>query len=372
MKILFNILVFCYAASGLSNDGAYFLSGNQLIPIQETDISIKKEILIVKRINTDNVQVTVSYLFDNPSEPKNLLVGFEAASPAGDVNWRPKNGEHPYMNNFTVILNGMPLKYTPSIVLDSNYYTSGQIQSISEQEILKKFANMGDPSFYYVYHFNAAFKKGFNTIQHTYNFRLSNSVDEHYAFEYILTAANRWANKGIDDFTLIIDMGDFQDFLIEKQFFTDNANWIINGKIVDFVRGDELSYRSFPYASNFFCQYGPLVFSQKNFHPAGELNLYSVRNYELLDITIFDAAKHKLPFNPESTEGIFKANNELSHKILRNLPYARRGFVFKTPEIQTYYEKQIWYSPNPSYRSNEADLTEFEKNWLTKVMANGF
>ncbi len=372
MKILLTLLIIGTVILAIGNDGAYYLSGNQLIPIQETDISIKKEILIVKRINANNVQVTVSYVFDNPSDPKNLLVGFEAASPAGDADWRPKNGEHPYMNNFTVILNGIPLKYTPSIVLDSNYYTSGQIQSTSEQEILKKFANVGDPSFYYVYHFNAAFKKGLNTIQHTYNFQLSNSIEEYYTFEYILTAANRWANKGIDDFTLIIDMGEFQDFLIEKRFFTDNASWLMNGKIVDFVRGDELSYRSFPYASNFFTQYGPIVFSQKNFHPTGELNLYSIRDYNFMDITAFDATKHQLPYNLDAVNDLVKSTDELSFKILRNLPYARRGFVFKTPEIQAYYEKQKWYAPNPSYRSNEADLTEFEKNWLTKVMANAF
>jgi hypothetical protein len=372
MKILLTSLVICSVILSLANDGAYYLSGNQLIPIQETDISIKKEILIVKRINADHVQVTVSYLFDNPTAEKNLLVGFEAASPAGDVNWRPKNGEHPYMSNFSVILNATPLKYTPSIVLDSNYYTSGQIQSASEQEILKKFANVGDPSFYYVYHFNAAFKKGLNTIQHTYNFRLSNSVEEHYAFEYILTAANRWANKGIDDFTLIIDMGEFQDFLIEKQFFTDNASWLMNGKIVDFVRGNELSYRSFPYASNFFTHYGPIVFSQKNFHPKGELNLYSIRDYNLMNVTVFDATKHQLPYNLDAVSELAKSANELSFKILRNLPYARRGFVFKTPEIQAYYEKQKWYNPIPSYISTENDLTEQEINWLTQVNANKF
>jgi hypothetical protein len=231
---------------------------------------------------------------------------------------------------------------------------------------------MGDPNFYYVYHFNAAFKKGLNTIQHTYNFRMSGSVMEHYAFNYILTAANRWANNGIDDFTLIIDMGDFQDFLIEKSFFTDNAAWLMNGKIVNTAKDDQPSYDLYPNSAHFFCQHSPLVFSQKNFHPAGELNLYSVRNYELLDITTFDAAQHKPPFNPESTEGIFKATNELSFKILRNLPYARRGFVFKTPEIQAYYEKQKWYSPIPSYVSTENDLTEQETNWLTQVNANKF
>jgi hypothetical protein len=372
MKILLTSLVICSVILAIANDGAYYLSGNQLIPIQETDISIKKEILLVKRINATHVQVTVSYLFDNPSAEKNLLVGFEAASPAGDADWRPKNGQHPYMNNFTVTMNGIPLKHTPSIVLDSNYYTSGQIQAATEQEILKEFSDSDFASFYYVYHFNALFKKGLNSIQHTYNFLLSGSVMEYYAFNYILTAANRWANNGIDDFTLIIDMGDFQDFLIEKNFFNQPADWLMNGKVINTAKDDQPSYDLYPHSAHFFTHYGPIIFSQKNFHPTGELNLYAIRDYNLMDVTVFDATKHQLPYNLDAVSELVKSADELSFKILRNLPYVRRGFVFKTPEIQAYYEKQKWYSPIPSYVSTENDLTEQETKWVAQVNANKF
>ena len=61
-------------------------------------------------------------------------------------------------------------------------------------------------------------------IKHTYNYDLSSSVYINYEFEYVLTAANRWANKQIDDFTLIIDIGEFETFSIYKSFFKNNSN----------------------------------------------------------------------------------------------------------------------------------------------------
>ena len=66
-----------------ANDGSYYASGNQIIPLQETDISAKKEVLTIKRIEGDKVRVTVDYVFHNPTEEKTILMGFEAGSPRG-------------------------------------------------------------------------------------------------------------------------------------------------------------------------------------------------------------------------------------------------------------------------------------------------
>ncbi len=40
-------------------------------------------------------------------------------------------------------------------------------------------------------------------------------------FRYILTAANRWANGQIDDFTLIIDMETLETIISIKPFLTE-------------------------------------------------------------------------------------------------------------------------------------------------------
>src|SRR5258707_13351950 len=106
--------IFCHA-----NDGAFYASGNQLIPMYETDISVKKEILTIKRINAEQVAITVYYEFFNPKDDKTIEVGFEAASPSGDADTQPDAGGQPYISNFTVNLNGQAVLYKIAIVSDS-------------------------------------------------------------------------------------------------------------------------------------------------------------------------------------------------------------------------------------------------------------
>ena len=92
-----------------SNDGGYTMSGNQLVPIEVSDISIKKEVLSIKRVKSNHneyLDVKVEYTFYNPNKEKKILVGFEAFEPDGDVNSEPVNGGHPYMKNFSVLVNG--------------------------------------------------------------------------------------------------------------------------------------------------------------------------------------------------------------------------------------------------------------------------
>ena len=90
-----------FSLSLQSNDGAFYMSGNQLIPIQETQIKVAKEVLAIKKTKSGHLRVTVDYIFDNPGDSKELLVGFEAMSPSGDVNGAPKNGQHPYTVSYT-------------------------------------------------------------------------------------------------------------------------------------------------------------------------------------------------------------------------------------------------------------------------------
>lgn len=56
-------------------------------------------------------------------------------------------------------------------------------------------------------------------------------------------------------------------------------------------------------------------------------------------------------------------------RILRNLPYAARGYMFKTSYIQHYYDGMDWYKPNPDYVFNLNELTPEEKDWLDMINA---
>lgn len=340
-----------------ANDGAFFAKGNQLIPISETDISVKKEILTLKKVKNNYIEVTVYYEFFNPKEAKNLTVGFEAFSPEGDVEGAPKNGQHPYMSDFTVELNHQKLKYNVAYVSDS-LYKAGKIKTIDFKKYQgNKSGNYVD--FFYVYHFVANFKKGLNIIKHTYKYDVSGSVDYNYDFEYALAPAKRWGNRQIDDFTLIIDNGEFETFSINKTFFKNANEWRIDG--VGKTENVEGAPNSFieKDAVKFHIQKGKIIFKKINFKPDGDLIVYSVNHIGFQDFSYLQQSYYQ-------AENIPKPENDFQRKILKNLPFARRGYVFQNPELKTYFENLDWYIPNPKYIPDLNLLTPEEKKWYEK------
>lgn len=352
MKTLIAFLLLLVAAPNYANDGAYYASGNHLIPIFETDIAVKKEILTIKKFENRYIEVTVYYEFFNPKDEKTITVGFEASSSYGDVDARPKNRQHPYIRDFTVQVNEQLLTYQVAYASDSSYAANGKIISKDLKEFEKELSE--NPDRFFVYYFSAKFKKGTNIIKHTYNYNISSSVDFFYDFGYVLTAANRWANKRIDDFTLIVDMGEFENFLINKSFFSSAKEWIVNGigKSRELKAGDRPALED---AVQFYIQKGNLVFQKKNFSPKDELFIYSEQSTaDELHFSYYRQNDHNEP------------KTDFERKLLKNLPYARRGYIFKNAELQQYFGKMSWYIPNPNYIPETELLTDLEKEWIRK------
>ena len=368
-RFLVTYLLITLMMSGLSqafgNDGAYTTSGNQLIPIVETDISVVKEVLSIVRDEYNIMHITVEYQFFNPGQDKTIMVGFEAVSPSGDVDATPINGEHPYIKDFRVLMNGSRLWYGTSIVADSFYIDHDTIAGMPLEEILKN-DNSNYVDFNYVYFFTAHFKQGLNTLKHTYSFKSSNSVEFIYDLEYILTAANRWANGQIDDFTLNIDMGDFENFYLNQTFFDSTDHWGVNG-FYKFQHDPAHPIFEDP-AAVFVVKDGPVTFHKKNFHPKGELFLYSMVDYFAVSMQEFDIHGDVLiPYSLTMSQLIDECANAESYQVLRNLPYALRGYHFKTDYIQEYYERQHWYREDPKYTASLESITEDERKWLISI-----
>ena len=381
MKKAFILLLLVLSFIGAkANDGVFYAQGNHLIPITETDISVKKEILTIQRVD-DHLEVTVYYEFFNPAKAKDLLVGFEASAPYPyDEAYMQLFPEQPHMRNFKVVVNGEPLKYQIAHVsagaydaeledwVVPEYYVNGKMQSWSRQqcEDSLKAHDYFDYPFNFVYHFNAHFREGLNIVQHTYDYDLSSSVGEEYNFPYVLTAANRWANHRIDDFTLNIDMGERESFLIEPSFFESIDEWVIKGV-------GRKNYHPF-YDENFamfHLQNGSLTFHKVKFHPEGELNIHKpdlaivlTWNENRDAATVMDAVKqqytnwyHYLEFNTIR----FSQDDK---RILKNIPFAYRGYVFKTEALQRFFESTDWYLPDPNYEADMTKMSNEEKEWI--------
>ena len=366
---------------GFANDGVYYTSGNQLIPITETQISVQKEILDITH-QGNKMLVHVYYEFFNPGEEKTLLVGFEALPPSGAWGMSEeeykKLTDHPFIQDFTVKINGQTLKYQVSHVdnnKEENYYQNGKFKELTKQQELEMGREMEFSEyipFLFVYHFNATFKKGLNIVEHTYTFDKSLYVGVEYTLDYVLTAANRWANHQIDDFTMNLNMGDRTSFDVQASFFKGEGGWTING-----IGRKNLVKQYENYLLRFHIQEGSVTFHKKNFHPEGELDLAQTFYYPEVfgngmdDCESFYIERFKKAyptpmmmygFNPDDAD--CKPISADTKKIMRNLPFATHGYVFKTKAIQDYYESTDWYVANPDYVSDMKDLTEGEREWV--------
>lgn len=334
MRITLILLLTLFSCACMANDGSYKMSGNQLIPVSNSDIAIRKEILTIKKIGND-LQVTVDYTFFNYGNAANIIVGFEAYSPEGDATIMPKKGQHPYMRDFNVMMNNQRLSYQVAYVSDTNYRQDNTIRSRPLKEILKDLEE-GDPGFFYVYHFKAPFSKGENRIIHTYTYELNSFVMHYWNFDYVLTAANRWKNGIIEDFTLILDLGDYEAFQVPRTFFKSNSEWQISGKGI-LTSGYNEDSEVEKYTLHAHMHTGRLIFQKKNFHPGSDLHVFSPR---YLDHRNFRPDDGTLPINLRPEEcTYFEYADEKTLRLLRNYPFARKGYVFKNPQLSAFYER---------------------------------
>ncbi len=380
LPLIASLLSLSFIAKASANDSSYYASGNQIIPIQESDISIKKEVLSIKRINDDKVRITVDYTFHNPTAEKTILMGFEAGSPSGDAGLSPINGQHPYIENFSVSFNGKKLPHKVSFFEQDNQKLENKIALYNIDELKREQppqakAIESDPraihteiQFFFVYHFPATFPNGDSNVVHTYDYAISGSVFTQDEIEYLLTPALRWANKQIDDFTLNIDLGELQQYHISPSFFDNTEQWTTHGRVK--IGMEDVMSQYTGESSKFLTVWqhtGSVTFHAKNFKPKGELQLFSNTYLPDQEKRVYDAKTLKINYGNLPSFGEFRLKDEFTRKVLENFPYARRGYVFKNAELKAFYEKQPWYMPDPEYK--DAVFTEEEKEWLKEVSA---
>ncbi|MBO4575063.1 MAG: YARHG domain-containing protein [Bacteroidales bacterium] len=386
LSLLLLLVISCCV--GRANDGAFYSNGNHLIPINDSVISVQKEILTITRVD-DTVNgwgssflVDVYYEFYNPGEAKDILVGFEAPTPDGHVSSDVETmyAGNPYINGFQVIMNGknipwqlahVPYRYEGNYqfsyaMLQDDYYKNGQVvdMPLEQYEAIMDTIYEGDDryayldwsgyEFYYVYHFNAHFEPGVNIIQHTYVSKGSSLVMMDYVFDYILTAANRWANNGIDDFTLVVDMGGMTTFACGIDG-VEAGEWTYSGHGKTGEHGRHV-------------QSGKLMLHKKNFHPEGELGIIKVGNdiyYDDKNSIMDELNVRYLSLDADLAKYLDKLGvTKEERRILKNTPFAYRGFVFKTPGLQKYFDSTEWYVANPDYKADMNAMTEDERAWI--------
>ena len=362
-KIISILMLTALWLTGAANDGVYYVNGNQLVPTQETDIAITKEVLSIDLNDDGFARVDVQYEFQNNGGEKIVSMGFEATSPYNDGEEYNPNGRHPHIFDFVVVMNGERIQYKNALKLadddtftplDMRIYRPSQYMEEGDGNRLINTKTKELVDFSYSYYFQARFKPGKNTIHHTYRYRMSNGVGRTFEVPYWLTPAMRWANHQIDDFTLRISTPTFKHFWIEKDVFSGGQFNIIAGKGKTRVAPDVDATDHYEIA----LWSGTVEWHRRNYVPVSDFSIESADTFTLWDDKFplgyfYDRSDLYLPIlSPEMSEA--------DKRIIRNLPYANRGYVFKDKGLRDYFSKIWWYTPAPSWKANTADFTERE------------
>jgi len=351
-----------------ANDAEYYTSGNQLVPLQNSSVRLDKEILTIKRIKEENrFHVEVYYNLFNERKATKTVIGFEAPGNFGDSegdyfffepydkhkllnaehkaiqkatgNYGNKNIEH-----FKVIVNGKTVPY--------------KIASVSQ---IKKDKDTS-PYIGSLYYFNVLLKKGSNIIKQSYDFYSQTSVNTYYELSYILQTAKRWKGGKIKDFTLNLIMGKNQIFTVDETFFAGTKHWKVENGMAVYIPPAKKKecYIDCGDSVRFYVKRGKVVFHQKNFIPNDVLFIESYTSNN--NRVIFNYKTIKLP--PYIGETYLCATDLTSMKILKAYPYAIRGVPFKDKDIKHYYKNLSWYKPKPNAKKH---LTQDDKKWLSNI-----
>ena len=358
--------------AAFANDGVFFAGGSQLVPIKETNIAITKEVLTISLQDDGYAKVDVQYEFRNNGDEKVVTMGFESMAPYNDDETLNKRGIHPYIKDFTAVMNGEPISYKNGIAastfgenkaitpLDLKQWKAGDEAKLKEDEWLENHMLYNAKldsivEFSYVYYFTVTFRPGVNTVHHTYRYRMSYGVGRTFEVPYWLTPAMRWANHQIDDFTLRIQAKN-----TAKHFYLPDSLFMLapftvtegTGKVRKTEHYDES-------CTEISLRNGTVEWHATNFKPIQNMVISSADMLQMEHFVLggfYDRSQGYQPWSYRDVEKV-TANDK---RILRNLPYASRGYVFKDKTLQDYFKALWWYMPDPTWETSTDDFTPRE------------
>ena len=378
-KLFFSFVIMVVSFVARGNDGVFFVNGNHLVPVMESDIALTKEVLTICLQDDGYAKVDVQYTLTNRGEEKVVIMGFEACAPYNDdVEFNPK-GVHPYISDFTVEMNGKRLDYMNAVVkseygedcdfrpLDLKKWKSYGKVKMRDGEDLPDYSMLYDREkdslidFAYAYYFRAIFAPGKNKVHHTYRYKMSYGVGRTFEVPYWLLPAMRWSNRQIDDFTLRIKTpGTAKHFYMCDSIFTQSPFVITKGvgkmkKVKNW--GEQYT--------EIVLRNGTVEWHAKKFRPVSNFNIESAErlNYDNFILgTFYDRSDM---YNPSGFV-LESDRSEETLRILKNLPYASRGYVFKDKKLQKYFSQFWWYMPDPKWKPDTSDFTPREWKLINK------
>ena len=387
-RVFLTLIAAVLACIGWANDGVYYVSGNNLVPVQENHISITKEVLTIDIGDDGCAHVDVYYELLNKGNARTITMGFEASLPYMTGDAFSPQGIHPSIKDFTVTMNGKQLNYKNAVIYGS---TDDEPTDFNPLDMRKWHPTNDGPmdemgasltngrdtitDIAYGYYFDARFEPGPSVVHHTYTFIMSNGVYRSFEIPYWLTPCTRWANHQVDDFTLRIRaVNTAKHFYLNDDVFSRKPFKVTEGKgkvrtgtafdqhytEVTLRNGTvECHVTNFKPKENMCIRSADLVAMEKDNFDIGSFYDRSASIFPTENVD-FKACYGREPRNDEEVRKLHK-------RICRNLPYANRGYVFSDRNLQRYFESRWWYMPDPEWQISTEDFKRTDWQFVNEL-----
>ena len=353
-------LMFLIGLNLLANDWEFGSEGGHIVPMNMSDIAIKREKLHFKLEKVkgeygleSEMVVTVRFVFDSP-EAGEKYIGFITPE-GGNDEWDEVN----HFKNFKTVVNGKNVNTVSYRLTDFVPKDVKKLEEVKkyfkeyDEEKAKEEADYYKRS--YVYYFKSNFKKGENVVEHSYRYDGSGGVGVN-DFNYVWTTISKWKNQKVDDFEVIVEPGSALVAIPEiKMKNGKSIEWKLVGEgNIDYGYKDyydrDGQYKIL-YAK---LKNGYLHFKTKNFEPKDEFSLVEIA-YINGNHAFPEKTEKGFKYRDDLTQAAYRAEylpadefKELTNedlKIMRNYPYAMAGYDFSDKKLKDYFSKFLWYIP---------------------------
>ncbi|RXZ70019.1 YARHG domain-containing protein [Fusobacterium necrophorum] len=350
---IFGLLFFILNFFSYSNDWEFGSRGEHMVPFKNSKMKIKDEKIMMKleqdKSGELQMKVKVRFVFENVEEGKKII-GFVTPEREDNDTEEETSGKAKRLGiiNFLSKVNGKTVSTQRKALQD--ILSKGILDKGAWEEYQEKKYWKSD-----VYYLEAPFFKGENIVEHEYCYTGSYGIFER-EFAYILTTISKWQNQKVENFELLLDMGNVY-FKLPYTFWSHHKkiDWEMlgEGKSIVVEEGENRK-RVYLRMKN-----GMIRYRAKNFAPSEEFCVV-VLTHNTGTVGRVSNPKHsKYILHDKLTELLLRmqmedrefyredleklTENEL--EILRNYPYAFAGYDFSRKDLKAYFSQFVWYLP---------------------------
>lgn len=350
---IFGLLFFILNFFSYSNDWEFGSRGEHMVPFKNSKMKIKDEKIMMKleqdKSGELQMKVKVRFVFENAEEGKKII-GFVTPEREDNDTEEETSGKAKRLGiiNFLSKVNGKTVSTQRKALQD--ILSKGILDKGAWEEYQEKKYWKSD-----VYYLEAPFFKGENIVEHEYCYTGSYGIFER-EFAYILTTISKWQNQKVENFELLLDMGNVY-FKLPYTFWSHHKkiDWEMlgEGKSIVVEEGENRK-RVYLRMKN-----GMIRYRAKNFAPSEEFCVVVLTHntgtvgrfsnpenskyilHDKLTELLLRMQMEDREFYREDLEKL--TENEL--EILRNYPYAFAGYDFSRKDLKAYFSQFVWYLP---------------------------